>query len=437
MSQPTNLHSSVRIPRWVPWAISATLIASWLFVPPFVWTIGSITLRNTELVRWLPLLIGLIACPRSILRWHWLDIPIVVYCLSPFLSGLVNGIPWQQCGWEAVKEWSYWWIPYALGRFLVLDERGRSALSWCVVIGAVLYIPPTIYEILYGPTLAQWATGNAFGRMLRGAERGTTFKPSVFLSSGFVLTMFYVWAALLLLHRAVRTFWVWFMPPMDWDEAIPQPHHWLWQLVSAGAMMAVVVASKSLGSIVLLGMGAVTTVLSRSKVAVVVLSVLCLLPPAYIGLRTTGIASTDRIDRLVSQVVSKERAGSLRYRLDAEDLVFQNMSGHVWWGYGDWGRWREGRRAMVLDGFWLFTWTRTGMVCVMAWLASVALPILIVVRYALKDGWDVTRSVGLPCALFLALSMLDSMFNYFGEAPVMMCVGVVTAWARELMSDSD
>jgi hypothetical protein len=414
--------------------IASLLVGLWLFLPPFDWPLGPVFLRKTELVRWVPLLIGLIAVPRAFLRWHWLDLPILLYCLCPFLSGVINGLPWANSAWETIKEFSYWWVPFAVGRFLITDVSARNAVAWVVIAGAILYLPPTLYEVFQGPTLAKWATGQEFGRMLRGADRGDTFKPSVFLSSGFVLTMFYVWAALLAIHQTIKTFWVWFMPPMDWDRHIPEYHRWLWKSIHAGIHMAVVIVCKSFGSIVLMGVGVGVMLLARSRFAGVALATLCLLPACYIGLRTKGIASTEQIDSAVSQVVPKDRAGSLKYRLDAEDIVFASMQDHVWWGYGDWGQWSEGRQALVLDGFWLFAWTRTGMVCVVAWLTMIALPVLIVAVYAIRFEWDVTRSVGFPYALFLALSMIDSMFNYFGEAPVMMCVGVVTTWAKELVS---
>lgn len=89
----------------------------------------------------------------------------------------------------------------------------------------------------------------------------------------------------------------------------------------------------------------------------------------------------------------------------------------------------------MLDGFWLYAWTRTGMVCVVAWLTMVGLPVVIFGWTAARQGWQVTQSTAFPCALFLALCLIDSMFNYFGEAPVMMCVGVVTAWAKQLMEE--
>jgi hypothetical protein len=172
----------------------------------------------------------------------------------------------------------------------------------------------------------------------------------------------------------------------------------------------------------------------RGRLAGIALALLALIPPVYIGLRTTGIASTDRIYGATLAFIGEPKAESLRYRLRAEDIVFDSMADHVLWGYGDWGKWREGRKTMVLDGFWLFAWTRTGMVSVMAWWAMVALPLLLIAVRLCRKGTNVTNDMVYPCALFLGLSMVDSMFNYFGEAPVMMCVGIVTAWAKELVS---
>ncbi|XZE44542.1 hypothetical protein SH467x_004151 [Pirellulaceae bacterium SH467] len=332
-------------------------------------------------------------------------------------------------------EFSYWWIPYAVGRFYLATENRRNGLAWCVLAGAILYLPPTVFEIIRGPTLAKWVTGQEYAGMLSGADRGVTFRPSVFLSSGFVLTMFYVWAVLIALHYSSRSFWHWFSPSREGDSFNSQSNIGVWNGVLSAIYVAVVVVCKSFGSIVLMGVGTCVLISARSRVAGVALATLCLLPICYIGLRTSGIATTDRIDTVVSRVLPKDRAASLKYRLKAEDIVFESMQNKVWWGYGDWGRWSVGRKSMILDGFWLFAWTRTGMVSVTAWLAMVGLPILIVAVFAIRSGWEVTQDVGFPCALFLALSLIDSMFNYFGEAPVMVCVGLVTAWSIELMSN--
>jgi hypothetical protein len=413
--------------------IASLLVGLWLFLPPFDWPLGPVSLRKTELVRWVPLLIGLVAVPRAFLRWHWLDLPILLYCLCPFLSGVINGLPWANSAWETVKEFSYWWVPFAVGRFLITDENERNAVAWVVIAGAILYLPPTLYEIFYGPNLANWATGQEFGRMLRGADRGGTFRPSVFLSSGFVLTMFYVWAVLLAAKKTELGMVNWFFPPLQSETISPPFHRCLWQAILTLAFATTVLLCRSLGSIVLMAVGLASQFLLRGRLGGIALALLVLIPPVYIGLRTTGMASTNRIYNVTRKITSETRAGSLRYRLQAEDIVFDSMAGHTVWGYGNWGQWREGRDAMVLDGFWLFTWTRTGMVCVAAWWAMVAIPVLLLAVKTYRNGSLITNDMVYPCSLFLGLSLVDSMFNYFGEAPVMMCVGMVTALAKDLV----
>jgi hypothetical protein len=424
-------------PGWLSWAVAGSLIGLWLFLPPFSVGWGPFTLRNIELVRWVPLLLALYAVPQAFLRWHWLDLPILFFCACPLLAGVINDLGWSTSVWESLREFSYWWIPYALGRFLFDNEARREVLASCVVIGALLYLPPTIYEILYGPTFAKLATGKEFGRMMLGADRGATFRPTVFLSTGFVLTMFYAWAVQIAAHRGIRTFWDRDRLPTNLEHALSGKHYRFLQSILAGLFIVIVVLSRSLGSIVLMGVGVFVLALTRTRVAGVLLATLCLLPPIYIATRASGVVSAEPIHTMAKLVTSDERAGSLRYRLDAEELVFSTMKGHDWWGYGDWGLWinfiPSGLSGRVMDGFWLHAWTRTGMVSVVAFLAMVALPVMVVAVHSTRGGWEISRSIGFPCAVFLALAFVDSMFNYFGEAPVMVCVGVVTAWAVGLL----
>jgi hypothetical protein len=245
-----------------------------------------------------------------------------------------------------------------------------------------------------------------------------------------VLTMFYVWVVMIAVHMLVRIL----MSCRQRSVSLFQPLQleWRrlsgWAAVSAG-LMSFVVLCKSLGSIVLMGVGGLTVLTAPSRVAGVVLLVLCLSPPAYIAARVSGVASTDRLVSAAGLFVAEDKAGSLRYRLEAEDIVFDRMSGRWLLGFGHWGGWTQAAPAgKALDGFWLFALTRTGMLSVAAWLAMVGVPVVVFGWTAARQGWRVTQSAVFPCALFLALSLIDSMFNYFGEAPVMLCCGMLTAW---------
>lgn len=422
------------VPEWVPWGVGALLVGLWLLVPGFsVEVFGGVYLRSTEVVRWVPLLVGVVVCWRAFLRWHWLDVAVVVWCLSPLVAGLVNGVPWGEAVWETVKEFSYWWVPFAVGRYLFVGEGARRALGWVVVMGAAVYLPLVLYEVFNGPTLASWVAGKDVQGAIAYGRRGETYKPTVFLSSGFVLTMFYVWAVMIATHRGVRGFWDWRDNAGKGSGGVARGYVGGVMAVVAVVLGAVVVVCKSLGSVALMGVGWMVMLVSRSRVVGGLLAILCVVPMVYIGVRTSGVVSTEAVHEVALKLTSVERAGSLRYRLQAEEIVFRSMAGHVWWGYGDWGRWSEGRPVMVLDGFWLFAWTRTGMVSVVAWVGMVTLPVMVVAVWVMRFGWKVARDWGFAGAVMMGLWGVDSMLNYFGEAPVMLCLGVITGWAVELL----
>jgi hypothetical protein len=403
------------------------LLAIWLGMPPFQWYLdlpwGTWAIRKVELVRWVPFLIGLAVYGRRFFGWRWIDAPVVAFCLCPLLAGIGNQRGWSHSAWECAKEFSYWCIPYLLGRFVFDTESARRVLASSVVIGAVLYLPPIALEILHGPVLVGWMTGDATSLVWRGAARGTTFRPAVFLGSGFVLTMFLVWAVLIVLHRLGMVLDGSAWPPRWKAAGVP--------LIVAVGLSATVLACRSLGSILLMVTGILATAAFRGRLRIVPLAVLALVPLAYLGSRISGTASTERIGAFAKQWVSEERAGSLAYRFRAEDQVLQKMAGHWILGYGDWGLWNQGQDSLALDGFWLFLLTRTGLLSIVAWLAMVWIPFYVIVLALARRPSRFIGTAAEPCALFLALSMVDSLFNYFSEAPVMLCVGLVTTWALQ------
>jgi hypothetical protein len=127
----------------------ASLIASviffvWLFLPPGAIAIGPITVRKLDVVRLFPLALVLIFEPRLLMvRWHWIDIPVFVYCLCPFLCGVANHLAWLDSLWEMVKEFEYWFVPYLLGRAVFFDGVSQRRLAVCLIVAAACYVPPT------------------------------------------------------------------------------------------------------------------------------------------------------------------------------------------------------------------------------------------------------------------------------------------------------
>ena len=450
-------------------AAALSLLTLWLLVPPFSSDLGGFWLRKTELVRLLPLLLVAWLHPRALLfRWHWLDAPVVLYCSAPCLAAVLNGLSRSFALWEAIKEFEYWFIPYWLGRSLFVDEQARQLLARVLIWSGVAYLPLVWLEIWQGPFWTECLTGETVGRQVRGADRDGSFRPSVFLDSGFVLTMHLGLACLAaiascgfgscgglraalaaLFSRVFRrgrhgTLGE-FQDAGNSRETLREFrsmgswYKFRYEMVAALVLAASVLASRSLGSIVLLTIGCSWLALfrwgdRRTLLARGVLLGLVCVPASYMAVRLSGWLTEQAVHDAAALFTTPQKADSLAFRLRAEEQVFQAMQGHWWWGWGSFHGWLQSGDRIFLDGFWPFTLTRTGMVTVVAWLAMVMLPILTliirqpVVAPAEKD-WSLWTF-----ALFLALSLIDSQFNYFGAAPQMLLVGAMTAQAAKLWS---
>ncbi len=281
---------------------------------------------------------------------------------------------------------------------------------------------PSIIEIVVGPYFNEWVTGNRVSSQWIGAARGSTFRPAVFLHDGFVLTMFLALGAL------TSTALTW----QTWSSAARGK--WLY-LAATCVLVLLILASKSLGSIALSGVGLAclliacfacrpltTPVLFRTCYYRYTVVLVACLAPVYVTARLGGVLPTKLVNVAANKLVAADRAKSLIYRLKAEDIVMERMSGHWLFGFGDFNRWIQGHKVLALDGFWLFTLTRTGVLGVACWLAMVLAPIIVWLR-SMQLVAD--RPIVVALVVFVAISMIDSMFNYFGSPPQMLAIGAI------------
>lgn len=402
------------------------MIFLWLFLPPISFDLPwNIKLNREDLIRWLP---GVILFPllgRRVVRWHILDLPMVLFCLCPLVCGLVNGISVAESLNECRKELLYWFVPYWIGRQVLTNRKLLEHFAWILIAGAFLLLIPTVYEVYHGPVIAGWFTG-VQSLAWRGADRGITFRPAVFFPTGFVLTMFYAWASLLLGTFAKRHFMRWYYSDRCSNFAPVEVWPGVLHTTAAMLLLIIVFACKSLGSIVLGTIGLLSRWIISARYQRSFCLILVVVPASYICLRVTGICSTERIVTIAKQLVSETKAGSLGYRLQAEDLAIQRVSNRWWFGYGTWGGWAETGTPLALDGFWLFCLTRTGMVSVLLWLAMVMTPVLCLIC---DRKWNRFAEIEGAFVLFICLSMIDGLFNYFSEAPLLVCVGAITTMA--------
>ena len=131
----------------------------------------------------------------------------------------------------------------------------------------------------------------------------------------------------------------------------------------------------------------------------------------YPMLRGAGLVPTDAIHTL-AQSVSEERAGSLKYRLDNEDMLLARANEKPLAGWGSWGRNRvydpeTGRDLSVTDGLWVIMIGSFGWIGYVAQFGLLTMPLLILARRRGAEIAPVTAGI----AVLTAAALIDLIPN--------------------------
>jgi hypothetical protein len=136
---------------------------------------------------------------------------------------------------------------------------------------------------------------------------------------------------------------------------------------------------------------------------------------AYPVLKGAGLIPIDWILEQAGKV-DPERANSLRFRLDNEDILMERALEKPLFGWGSWGRNHilnpvTGMIETVTDGRWIILIGIFGWVGYLAEFGLVALPVLMLWRYGRRLGDAAhVRLIG-PVALLLAINLIDMLPN--------------------------
>lgn len=335
------------------------------------------------------------------LRPTWLDIPVIVWCLTPMASSLTNGLGAYDGASAVFGQTISWGVPYLMGRLYFSDLEGLRVLALGILIGGLIYVPLCLFEIRMSPRLHIWIYG--FHQHVWGQSRSFGgWRPTVFMQHGLAVGMWMTTASLVGL-------WLW------WTGAIRQ----VWSIPMGYIVTALIVTTvlcKSTGAIALLAVAVgALAVLKRFRCSAVIWC-LALLPLIYMGTRAPGIWDGSHLLTLVERIVP-DKEGSLRYRMEAEDLLASHALRQPLFGWGAHSRNRPGEmgedvRNVATDGFWIITLGTRGVVGLIALTATMMLPVLLAFRRMRAEDWmhPPTAPLGI-LAIVLTVFMIDSLFN--------------------------
>jgi hypothetical protein len=313
-------------------------------------------------------------------RPRWFDVPMLVWCVSPLVSDLGVGETTYD-SFAAMRDQTLMWgLPYFLGRVYCGDPAGLRDLGVGFVLGGLLYVPFCLWESRFFPNFHNGLYG-FFPGDPNEAIRWGGYRPVVFMSHGLM-------TALWMVAVAVTAVWLW------WTGAVAGVPWWRGgrTLALRWAALAVVLTAawmRSMGALVLGGLGLVGLFHLRWLRWPVLLAVLLALSPIYIISRTAGAwTGQDVLGALFgdydkeqdAEADVKDREASLKFRLINEDRLIPYALQRPAFGWGDTGlarkvpKMKKNEEEVTTDGLWIITLSCYGVVGVTALWTAMLLP---------------------------------------------------------------
>lgn len=384
-------------------AIMASFLFAWLFLPIAEYKLlpGLPVYNRMTATNGIILFCLVVFDARRLLsfRPRLVDLPVAIWCASPFVSSLLNGLGpldgLSSVFYQAVT----WGIPHVIGRlyFTRMDELRDLAVA--IVLGGLIYVPLCLLEMRMSPMLHSAVYGyhqHSFAQSLRFGG----WRPTVFMEHGLMVGM---WMCM----SALTAVWLWKCGTLAR----------LGRFQSFGVIVLLggtAVGCKSTGALVLLLGGLLCLWLSRSVPKPVWLLALAAVAPLYCATRAPRLWSAREI-AVVADNLSEERANSLRFRLENEDMLTAKASTRPLFGWAGWGRSRVydefGNDLSVTDGLWVIQFGQYGVVGLVSMLAAFLMPVVTLVRRIPVRYWTGPAGPAAALAVMVSLYALDCIAN--------------------------
>lgn len=385
-------------------AMLTAFVVGWLFLP-----VGGIDLRGVPnygkmAATYLGPLLGVVLFDtRALMRFrpHWVDVPLVLWCLAPIPTSLANELGLYDGLSGTLTKAIQYGVPIVLGRIYLSDREGLFQLAKYIIIGAAVYMPLCWIEIRLSPQLHQWLYGYIQHSFVQTIRYGG-FRPLVFLNHGIAVSVLYGTAAGLL-------FWLWQSGRVQRVAGIPSP-------VLFVALVATLIGCKTATGLALFALMCSCWLLGRIVSIRLFLLLVVLFPPAYMGFRLANVVPAATIVSYV-KMIDAERAASLGIRLKQEDLFSEHTFNRPLFGWGGWER--NFPRAIggeelmrAVDGFWTMALSQYGLFgLTAATCLMLVAPAAVVWRFSSRELSTVWAAPIAAMALVVCMAAIDSLVN--------------------------
>lgn len=408
-------------------AVIIGFLIAWLFLPQragFVFS-GIPDYTRISATCYSILLLSFIFDSKRIksFKFSWFDLPILIYCICPFFSSITNGLGAYDGASETLYQTVRFGLPYFIGRIYLNNLFGLNQLAKSIFFSGLIYLPLCLYEIRFSPQLHNMIYGyhaHSFAQTMRYGG----FRPTVFMIHGLEVGMWMMAVTLI-------GIWLWQAKAIKKVWFIPIP--WL-----VFALVVTFILLKSTGAYLYLIYGIFilfTAKLFRRSLPLLILIVSISL---YLSFASTGNFTTQNAEPVllaISNNISEDRAQSLEFRLENEELLVEKALEKPVFGWGGWGRSRvydynwEGvlENISVTDSLWIITYGTTGMVGLISLYAAFFIPVCIFTlkRYPAKFWFHPQVAPTASLAVVITLYMLDNTLNaQFNPIFTLICGGI-------------
>jgi hypothetical protein len=359
------------------------------------------------------------------------EVLAAAYVFGPVVTSVLNddvivmggrilpGVGWYD-GISALLSQTILFLPFFVGRRFLHKAEDIETILRVLVLAALLYSLPMLFEVRFSPQLSNWIYGY-FPSSFAGESRYEGFRPVVFMNNGLTSAFFMSTSVLaaVVLWRVNSRF-----------NKLP-----------AGGVFAylgaVLILCKSSGSLVYaIVFGSLvrwTNPTTQVRVAVLLAGIAILYPV----LRMADYFPTDQLVS-ISATFNQERADSLKFRFDQEQQLLARASERFFFGWGRYGRNRvfeeSGRDTSITDGLWILTLGTFGIVGFLAQFGLLTLPVFRV-RAAIKRAQSAREGIFLAGLTgIVALTVIEQLPNASVTPWSWLLAGALLGRTERLMS---
>lgn len=287
------------------------------------------------------------------------------------------------------------YVPFVVGFTLLRSKESHIELVRMIFVLGACYSLFALYEIRMSPQLHKIFYGY-FPHDWRQMLRDGGFRPVVFLGHGLLVAFFCC-------LTTICAFVLW----REKDPLVKGKGFWLFLLCAAALVLC-----KTYSAIIYFMFFIAATIFLGPKMRVRLAAAIAIIVLSYPILRSNIplVAITEFFSD-----INPERAWSLQYRFNNEDMLLDKAMEKKWFGWGIWGRNRvyhpeTGRDLSITDGIWIIYFGSFGWAGYIGVIGLLVYPIIAIWRIQKHKSSELTVHT-YTLVFILALYLIDQIPN--------------------------